>query len=88
VLCPGVTGGTTTPAHWSLHGTYTLEALYQAVHQADPNLTTRADGADVIHGVSDTRWKRRVRGALQTMKKQGSARRVGCVARTPRLDVT
>lgn len=34
-------------------------------------------GKDVIHGASDTRWKRRVRGALQTLKKEGRARRVG-----------
>lgn len=56
-------------------GVYTLEQLYGAVH-AD-GATGRDDGDRVIHGVSDTRWKRRVRGALQTLKRQGRARRVG-----------
>lgn len=59
------------------HGTYTLEELYAAVEAAGPHVTHRDDGQDVVHGLSDTRWKRRVRGALQTLKKDGRARRVG-----------
>lgn len=54
-------------------GTFTLEELYEIVQQA--GLTDQ--DLDIVHGSSDTRWKRRVRGALQTLKRQGRARRVG-----------
>jgi DNA modification methylase len=59
----------------SLGGRFTLEELYAAVEAAD--LTQRDDGETVIHGRSDTRWKRRVRGALVTMGRQGRARHAG-----------
>lgn len=58
-----------------LTGTYTLEAIYAAVAAA--GLTGRARGDDVVHGATDTRWKRRVRGALQTLKRTGRAHRAG-----------
>lgn len=56
-------------------GTYTLEELYDAVQEA--GLTERAAGTEVVHGATDLRWKRRVRGALQTLRRQGAARRAG-----------
>lgn len=59
----------------SLGGTFTLDQLYAAVEAAD--LTARADGEEIIHGRNDTRWKRRVRGALVTLGRQGKARRAG-----------
>lgn len=59
----------------SLGGTFTLEQLYAAVEAAD--LTARADGEQIIHGRTDTRWRRRVRGALVTLGRQGKARRAG-----------
>lgn len=40
-------------------------------------MTERDAGLDVVHGTTDTRWKRRLRGALQTLKRQGRAERVG-----------
>lgn len=58
-------------------GTYTLEELYAAVEAAGNDVTSRDDGQTIVHGATDTRWKRRVRGALQSMKKDGRARRVG-----------
>lgn len=61
----------------SLTGTYTLAELYAAVEAAGPAMTERADGTDVIHGRTDTRWKRRLRGAIQAAKRDGKARRVG-----------
>ena len=57
-------------------GTYTLDELYQlAGAQAD--MTSRSGGEDVVHGEADLRWKRRVRGALQTLRRSGRAHRVG-----------
>jgi DNA modification methylase len=58
-----------------LRGSYTLEQLY-AIVAATP-AATRRNGQQVIHGVADTRWRRRVRGLLQTMRRQGNAQRVG-----------
>lgn len=58
-----------------LAGTFSLAELYAAVEAAD--LTARADGDAVVHGRSDTRSRRRVRGALQHLKRQGRARRAG-----------
>lgn len=58
-----------------LGGTFTLEQLYKAVEAAD--LTGRARGEEIIHGRNDTRWRRRVRGALVTLSRQGKARRAG-----------
>lgn len=56
-------------------GVFTLAELYAAIEAAD--LTERDNGNDVVHGRSDTRWRRRVRGTLQTLKREGRARRVG-----------
>lgn len=56
-------------------GRFTLEELYAAIEAAD--LTTRDDGEAIIHGRTDARWKRRTRGALATMARQGRARSVG-----------
>lgn len=56
-------------------GTFTLDELYRAVHDAGPDVSARDDGNTVVHGSSDTRWRRRVRGALQSMKRQGRAHR-------------
>lgn len=56
-------------------GTYTLTELYAEVEAAD--LTSRADGHDIVHSRTDTRWKRRVRGHLQTLKRQGRAHNIG-----------
>lgn len=72
-----MTGAPPTESRYlaDLAGTYTLAELYAAVAAAD--LTERADGAAIIHGRSDTRWRRRVRGALQHLKRQGRARRAG-----------
>ena len=58
-------------------GIYTLEQIYAAVEAAGAEVTSRDDGDRLVHGVSDTRWKRRVRGALQTLKREGTARRAG-----------
>lgn len=75
--------GAATPPVWERNllegraGTFTLHELYAAVQAAGEDLTARDDGHTVIHGVSDTRWRRRVRGALETLRRQGKARRVG-----------
>lgn len=55
-------------------GTMSLEDLYRLceVHTD----VTRANGLDVVHGQSDTRWKRRARGALQGLRKAGRAERI------------
>ena len=58
-------------------GVYTLEQIYAAMEEAGPGITDRDGGQEVIHGVSDTRWKRRVRGTLQTLKREGAARSLG-----------
>lgn len=52
----------------------TLEEIYAACETAE--VTGRDRGADVIHGRDDRRWKRRVRGHLQTLKRAGRAQRL------------
>lgn len=59
----------------ALAGTVTLEDMYAACEAAGVHL--RDNGTDVVHGRSDTRWKRRVRNALQALKAAGAASRVG-----------
>lgn len=51
----------------------TVKDLYAACVEAGVHL--RDDGEDVIHGRSDTRWKRRARNALQSLRRSGRARR-------------
>ena len=55
----------------TLRGAYTIEQLYGMA--ADAGLLDRAGGREVIHH-RDTRGRRRLRGALQTLKRQGGAR--------------
>ena len=52
----------------------TVEEIYAACEAAGVHL--RDAGADVIHGRSDTRSRRRARGALQVLRRTGQARRV------------
>lgn len=59
----------------TLVGTFTLDELYAAVERAD--LTARDDGHAIVKGKTDTRWKHRVRGALQGLKAKGRADRAG-----------
>ena len=56
-------------------GTFSLAQLYAVVEAA--GVADRDRGNDVVHGATDTRWKRRVRGALQDLKRDGRARRLG-----------
>lgn len=59
----------------SLRGrTVTVEELYRACESA--GVTPRADGNTVVHGRTDTRSRRRARGALQSLRRAGRARRV------------
>lgn len=58
-------------------GVFTLAEIYAAVEAAGAATIGRDAGTDVVHGISDTRWKRRVRGALQTLRREGKARRLG-----------
>lgn len=58
-------------------GTYSLTEIYAHVQAAGAELTARENGNDIIHGQTDRRWKRRVRNTLQTLKRQGRARRAG-----------
>lgn len=51
----------------------TLQELYEACERA--GVTARDDGSALVHGHSDTRWKRRARNALQALKAAGRARR-------------
>lgn len=55
-------------------GTYTLPELYQRARQA--GLADRPGGRRVIQDGQE-QYKRRVRTALQTLKRQGRARRLG-----------
>lgn len=52
----------------------TVSDIYSACEQA--GVDRRDDGAEVVHGRTDTRSRRRARGALQAMRRQGQARRV------------
>jgi len=57
-------------------GTYTLEQLYELCEQRAP--VGRAGGQDPVPDhPGDRRWKRRVRGALQGLRRSGRAARVG-----------
>lgn len=53
----------------------TLEELYAACEAA--GVIDRDNGHDVVKGQNDTRWKRRVRNALQALKYTGRAQRIG-----------
>lgn len=57
-------------------GTYTLSQLYELCQQrADVD---RDDGQDPVPGhAGDLRWRRRLRGALQTLRRAGLAGRIG-----------
>jgi hypothetical protein len=57
-------------------GTYTLEQLYGLCEQRAP--VDRDGGHDQVPGhAGDLRWKRRVRGALETLRRSGRASRIG-----------
>lgn len=58
-------------------GVYSLAEIYAAVEAAGAQHTLRDGGDEIVAGLTDTRWKRRVRGALQTLKREGRARRLG-----------
>lgn len=51
-----------------------LADIYAACQAAGVEKRDRGD--DVVHGRSDTRWRRRARGALQTLRRQGHASRI------------
>jgi DNA modification methylase len=70
-----VTAATERELLATLVGTFTLDELYAAVERAD--LTSRDDGHAIVKGKTDTRWKHRVRGALQGLKAKGRAARAG-----------
>lgn len=58
-------------------GTYTQQDVYDACEQRTD--TSRDGGHDPVPGhrhAGDLRWKRRARGALQTARREGRARRV------------
>jgi DNA modification methylase len=56
-------------------GTYTLPDLYALVEQHVP--VSRDGGHDPVPGhAGDLRWKRRVRGALETLRRNGRANRI------------
>ena len=55
-------------------GTYTLDELYALVQ--DRVDVARDGGLDAINDSSDTRWRRRVRGALQQLRASGDGHRV------------
>ena len=55
-------------------GTYTLDELYALVQ--DRVDVTRDGGLDAINDSTDTRWRRRVRGALQQLRARGDGHRV------------
>lgn len=54
--------------------TVTVEDIYAACEAA--GVVDRDRGADVVHGRSDTRWRRRARGALQSLRRCDRAARV------------
>ena len=57
-------------------GTYTLEQLYHRCEQHAP--VARDGGHDPVPDhAGDTRGKRRVRGALQGLRRSGRATRIG-----------
>lgn len=54
--------------------TVTVEDIYAACQAA--GVVDRDRGAEVVHGRGDTRWRRRARGALQTLRRSDRAVRV------------
>lgn len=54
--------------------TVTVEDIYAACEAA--GVVDRDRGADVVHGKADTRWRRRARGVLQTLRRCDRAARV------------
>jgi DNA modification methylase len=56
------------------HGTMSLDQIYALCEQNTD--VSRDNGLDVIHGQSDLRWHRRVRGALQALRRAGTAERI------------
>lgn len=55
-------------------GVYTLDEMYRLVEaRAD---ISRAGGLEPIADATDTRWRRRARGALQQLRATGAARRL------------
>lgn len=56
-------------------GTYSVDQLYAKAEAA--GVHRRDGGDDVIHGRTDQRYKRRVRGALQHLKRSGRAQAMG-----------
>jgi DNA modification methylase len=57
-------------------GSVTLEQLYQACEEAGVIARNEGEAALTSHP-SDRVWRRRVRGALQSLKRSGRAQRVG-----------
>lgn len=57
-------------------GSVTLDELYTECERAGITARDNGDGPIPQHG-SDGVWRRRVRSALQTLKREGRARRVG-----------
>ncbi|HEV7805475.1 MAG TPA: DNA methyltransferase [Solirubrobacteraceae bacterium] len=55
-------------------GTYTLQELYALVEDCVD--VARDGGLDAINDSTDTRWRRRVRGALQQLRARGDGHRV------------
>lgn len=53
----------------------TIDEIYAACEAAA--VVSRSGGAEVVHGRTDTRWRRRARGALQSLRRSGRAERVG-----------
>jgi hypothetical protein len=56
-------------------GTMSLPEVYKLCQQHTD--VSRDNGLDIVHGRTDTRWKRRARSALQALRKTGAARPVG-----------
>jgi hypothetical protein len=59
----------------TLRGAHSMEDLYRLA--AEAGILDRDGGDVVIHGKTDTVGKRRLRGAIQTMRRQEAARALG-----------
>jgi methylase of polypeptide subunit release factors len=59
----------------TLNGAFTLPELYELLEAA--GIAAQDGATDVVHGATDTRWRRAARGALQTLKRSGKATRAG-----------
>jgi DNA modification methylase len=57
-------------------GSYPLSAIYAACAEAEPELIARDGGHEKLVDYQE-RWQRRVRGALQTLRRAGMADAVG-----------